>query len=194
MTPFFVWLIKSSLCLTLLYAVFKLAFSRDKMHAANRFVLLGILLISAIIPFLNIQLFYIEMEAKPVQFFRETVSAPMFSKGPTTSAAIQQPETVELAVNPWHIFYLLPVIALVIRLIIGFIQVMKIVNRAEKRRLKKVILAVVKDFIQPFTFLNRIVLSEKDYSENKDTVLAHEYAHIRHKHTIDLLFCELFTL
>lgn len=51
----------------------------------------------------------------------------------------------------------------------------------------------MKDFVQPFTFLNKVVLSEKDFRENKDIVVAHEYAHIRHNHAVDLLFCELFT-
>ena len=55
------------------------------------------------------------------------------------------------------------------------------------------ILAIVKDFIQPFSFLQHIVLSEKDFTENKDIVLTHEYAHIQHKHAIDLIICELFT-
>jgi beta-lactamase regulating signal transducer with metallopeptidase domain len=54
-------------------------------------------------------------------------------------------------------------------------------------------LAVVKDFIQPFSFLRNIVISEKDYTENKEMVITHEYAHIRHFHAVDLVICELFT-
>ncbi len=37
------------------------------------------------------------------------------------------------------------------------------------------------------------MVSEKDYTENKDIVVAHEYAHIKHFHAIDLMICELFT-
>lgn len=47
MNPFFEYLIKSTLSLTLFYIVFKLSVSRDKMHVVNRFVLLGILIGSA---------------------------------------------------------------------------------------------------------------------------------------------------
>ncbi len=41
--------------------------------------------------------------------------------------------------------------------------------------------------------MQHIVISEKDFTENKDIVIAHEYAHIKNLHAIDLLICELFT-
>ena len=54
MNPFFEYLVKSTISLALFYMVFKLAVSRDKMHSVNRFVLLGILVTSAILPLAEI--------------------------------------------------------------------------------------------------------------------------------------------
>ncbi len=63
---------------------------------------------------------------------------------------------------------------------------MQIIKHAQKQRIRNIVLAVVKDFIQPFTFLDKIVLSEKDFNENKDMMVAHEHAHIKQLHAIDL--------
>ncbi|WP_340111155.1 M56 family metallopeptidase [Maribellus mangrovi] len=194
MNPFFVWLIKSSVSLALLFALFKITVSNDKMHKSNRFVLLGIMALSVLLPLLNFQLFYEDIQVKPVAIFREIVSTPVFTDSVGVEAVQQQIEPVHVLVNPWHVVYGLAILALLIRLIASIVQAAKMVRRAEKQRLQKIVLAVVKDLIQPFTFLNKIVLSEKDYVENKEIVVAHEYAHIKQLHGIDLLICELFTV
>jgi hypothetical protein len=68
------------------------------------------------------------------------------------------------------------------------------IKRSEKRGFRRFVLLVVKDFIQPFSFLKLIFISEKDYNENKEILIAHEYEHIRQKHFIDLLLLEVFTI
>ena len=194
MNPFFEYLIKSTVSLALFYIVFKLAVSRDKMHTVNRFVLLGILIGSAIIPFIDIPIIQ-EAEVIPsVEVFREFVAIPVFNAAPNVTENIQPvQQTKNVIINPYLLFYLIIISVLFFRLLISVFRVQKIISRAEKQSFQKVILAVVKDFIQPFSFLKHIVISEKDYTENREIVVAHEYAHIKHLHAIDLLVCELFT-
>ena len=194
MNPFFAYLIKSSVSLMLLYCLFRVSMRNDRNHAINRFLLLGILLVSAIIPFLNIQFFYEEIPLKPVETIREFVSTPVFTEPVSTETVQPIIEMASSSVNHWLAFYLLIISALVFRLVLGVIKVMQIISRAEKRRLQKIVLAVVQDIIQPFTFLNKVVLSEKDFTENKHIVVAHEHAHIKQLHTIDLMVCEVFTV
>ncbi|NQU53126.1 MAG: gliding motility-associated C-terminal domain-containing protein [Bacteroidetes bacterium] len=194
MNPFFAYLIKSTVSLALFYIVFKLAVSRDKMHSVNRFVLLGILVVSSIIPFADIPILQ-EAEVIPrVEVFRELVAAPVFIAPSPVSENIQTvQQTKHISINPYLIFYLLIISSLFVRFLISVFRVLKIINGAEKQPFRKVVLAVVKDFIQPFSFIKHIVISEKDYTENREIVVAHEYAHIKHLHAIDLLICELFT-
>ncbi len=194
MNPFFEYLLKSTISLALFYIVFKLTVSRDKMHTINRFVLLGILIGSALLPFINIPIIQ-EAEVIPkVEVFREFVTTPIFITPPVVSENIQtvQP-TKNISVNLYLLFYLIIISALFIRLLISVFRVHNIIKSAEKQSFQKVILAVVKDFIQPFSFIKHIVISEKDYTENREIVVAHEYAHIKHLHAIDLLICQLFT-
>lgn len=191
MNPFFAYLIKSSISLAIFYCLFRFTMRNDKNHSLNRFLLLGILLVSAIIPFLNIQFFYEEVPLKQIEVIREFVSTPVFSA--TSPHEIVQPiiETSSFSINPWVAFYLLIFAALLARILFGVFRVTQIIKRAEKRRLQKIVLALVKDLIQPFTFLNKIVLSEKDFNENKDIIVTHEHAHIKQMHALDLMVCEV---
>jgi beta-lactamase regulating signal transducer with metallopeptidase domain len=195
MNPFFVYLIKSTISLALFYIVFKLAVSRDKMHSVNRFVLLGILITSAILPFADIPIFQENSEITQVKVFRQFVEAPVLNNSmPAISEEIQTVQLSKAAsVNPVFLIYLFVILLLVARLIVSVVRVFQIIQKAEKLSFQNYILAVVKDFIHPFSFLKNIVISEKDYTENKEMVITHEYAHIKHFHAIDLVICELFT-
>ena len=195
MNPLFEYLLKSTISLALFYIVFKLAVSRDKMHSVNRFVLLGILITSAILPLAEIPVLQENQGFPQIEVFRQIAEAPVFNKPqPVISEEIQtvQP-TNALSVNPVLLVYLFAIILLFVRLIISLIRVAQIIQKAEKQTFQNYMLAVVKDFIQPFSFLRNIVISEKDYTENKEMVITHEYAHIKHFHAVDLVICELFT-
>nr|WP_319999202.1 M56 family metallopeptidase [uncultured Draconibacterium sp.] len=194
MNPFLAYLLKSSISLALLYVVFKLSLSREKMHTANRFVLIGILLTSVILPFADIPVFSETQVIPQFEVIHEFVTAPQITAAPIHNESIEATNEVSsFSVNPWLLFYLTVIGLLVIRLAFSVARVLQIIRRAEKQHFRDVILAIVKDLIQPFSFLQHIILSEKDFTENKDIVLAHEYAHIQHKHTVDLMICELFT-
>jgi hypothetical protein len=195
MNPFFVYLIKSTISLALFYIVFKLAVSRDKMHTVNRFVLLGILITSAILPFAEIPVLRENQVIPQVEVFRQIVEVPVFNNPlPAVSGEIQTVQPTDtLSVNPVLLIYLVAIILLLIRLVISLVRVAQLIKKAEKQSFQNYMLAVVKDFIQPFSFLRNIVISEKDYTENKEMVITHEYAHIKHFHAIDLVICELFT-
>ena len=195
MNPFFVYLIKSTISLALFYIVFKLAVSRDKMHSVNRFVLLGILVTSAILPFADIPVFQENSVIPQVEVFSQIMVAPVFNNSlPAFSEEIQTfQQSKNASINPVLLVYLFVILLLFTRLIVSVFRVLQIIQKAEKQPFQNFILAVVKDFIHPFSFLRNIVISEKDYSENKEMVIAHEYAHIKHFHAIDLVICELFT-
>jgi len=174
--------------------LFRLAMRNDKTHSLNRFLLLAILLVATVIPFLDFQFFYEEVPLKQVEVFREFVSTPVVTSDFAVSEIRQAQAESKVSYNPYLIFYISVILFLLIRLMVSIVRVMQIIGQAEKRKVSKIVLAIVKDLIQPFTFFNKIILSEKDFTENKDIVVAHEYAHIKQMHAIDLVVCELFTV
>ena len=56
MGMFFVYILKSSLCLALFYLFYRLLLSKETFHRFNRLALLGVLALSGAIPFVKITL------------------------------------------------------------------------------------------------------------------------------------------
>ena len=194
MTPFFVYLIKSSVSLALLYSLFRLAMRNDRMHTLNRFLVLGILLFSAVIPFLNFQFFTKEVPVQQVEKIRQFISSPVFTPETAVAENVPVEQAGTFSVNPYLVLYAGIILVLLARLLVAVIRVLQLIKNAQKQKFSNIVLAVVKEMIQPFTFINKVVLSEKDFNENKDMIVAHEHAHIKQLHAIDLVVCELFTL
>lgn len=194
MNPFFEYLIKSTISLSLLYLLFKVFMQNDKTLVLNRFLLLGILLFSAVVPLMNFQFFHSEVPIKNVETIREFVAAPMTFIPESSVAETSVSKPVKKEINYWMLFYAGAVLILIVRLLVSVLKVMQLIRKAEKQKLKNIVLAVVKEMIQPFTFLNHVVISKKDLHENKNSIVAHEQAHIKQLHAIDLAVCEVFTL
>ena len=51
---FFVYILKSSACLTIFYLFYRLLLSRETFHRFNRFALLGILVLSCLLPLIEV--------------------------------------------------------------------------------------------------------------------------------------------
>ncbi|MCG6187872.1 M56 family metallopeptidase [Maribellus maritimus] len=170
--------------------------SRDKTHKLNRFLLLGILFVSALIPFVQVPFFYKRTVVKPVEFVREVFipvspSVEVFAPGIEIASL---PENTGIHINPWLVFYLIAISFLVLRLAISVSRIFQLYRRSERIGFHRFVLAVVKDHIQPFSFVKHIFISEKDYESNQEILIAHEAEHIRQKHHIDLFLLEAFTL
>ncbi len=138
MNPFFIWLIKSSVSMALLYIVFKLATSRDKIHAVNRFLLLGILVVSTVLPFINLPVFQQSVAIPKIETIREFVAAPLINNTDIPVENIQNVEqTNAFSINLWLVFYLSAIFLLFLRLLISTIRIWQIIRRAEKQTLSE---------------------------------------------------------
>ena len=54
MGAFFVYIVKSAVCLAVFYLFYRLLLSRETFHRFNRIALLGILILSCAIPFVEV--------------------------------------------------------------------------------------------------------------------------------------------
>lgn len=197
MNPFFGYLIKSSVCLIVFYASFKATMSRDKNHRFNRILLLAILFASAIIPALNLRFFETEPTIiQPIETFREFISMPA---EPATIPSLEIAATAPvpeagLPIDPWKVVYFLAITALLTRLALSVAKIARMIRKSEKKTCHSFILALIKETIQPFSFLKYILISETDYHKSGEMIVTHEQAHIRLRHSADLFISEVFTL
>ena len=175
----------------LFYACYWLLLRKHTFFHWNRFYLLGTLLIAFALPAIRF--------AEPITtiYVPETVY-----KKATISAAVIANEAPETGINIWPLMiglYMAVALALTWKLISGVFKLCKMARRSESidmGRYRLIMLPESDDIHRgsSFSFFRWLFLSPHDYRHNPDTVIRHEYEHIRQWHTADILLIELLKI
>lgn len=169
-------------CLAAFYLFFKLFMSRETLHRLNRVVVLGVLLLSFVLPFCVVTIRE-EVEPMPV-----VVEQPL-------AEVVQIPLPVEEAF-PWHDLlgglFMAGVVVMLLRIGVSSMALGRLIARSPKEDLQDGVVLVYADHPQtPFSWFGFVVVGEEDLQENSEAILAHERAHIRLGHSWDLLLFDL---
>ena len=189
------YIIQSSLSLAAFYLFYKLLCSRDTLHRFNRMLLLFILALSAVIPFIHIDLAIASQETN-VLF--EELTMNIEPAGVVTSEVVTTKKAAPTPWQqiPWHSVligcYLLGLTVCLVRFASSLLSIVRFVRGSQCQALPDGIILVThtKDY-SPFSWMRYIIVSERDLRDNRDMILAHERAHIRLGHSWDLLFVQL---
>ena len=180
-----VYSLKVSVFLIAFYLMFKSLMSRETLHRANRFLILGTMVLSFALPFCHLT---VSADSPAVVSRSVSQSVVMLEEvivGGGAARAIDWRTVVVLA------FYA-GIVACFVRMIVSIIGVLRIVRRGQRQQLDDGSVLVVVDGEQaPFSWIKYIIISRKDHDENLQQVLTHEQAHIRYRHSIDLLVCDV---
>jgi len=181
-------LLKSSICLAILIAFYKLALENLSIHKFKRFYLLGAILISATIPFITF-VEYIEPQTVLSSFEATNNSAAELL---TPSTVINEQTTNYLPLLLWSI-YGLGVVLFGIKFCINLFNLVIKINKNEKQHQDQFITVLLDGYVSPHTFFNYIFLNKTAFKSKTipQEVLLHEKAHARQKHSLDILFIEL---
>ena len=176
------FLIKSTITLFVLLAVYYLFFEKEKMHVFNRFYLLFSLVFSIVIPFININVI-------------QEVPKPTVNPGNIQilqGSALVLEETNYLAIGLWS-FYGLVTLILAIRFISNIIKISSKMKSNSPIDYKNAKLILVPEKTLPHTFLNTIFINETEYNNRQieAELYTHELTHVTQKHTLDILFIEI---
>lgn len=200
MSAFFVYLFKLSICFGLLYFCFKLFLANDTFFRFNRYVILFGALICFILPFLKITLAKTSILQAPFAALEELIfpyDYPEIENLLVKNETALIPDT-EPVFSPWIIgllcIYLAGIIINIFFLAKSILSMYKLINSGKKEKYGMYSLTVIGQDISPFSWRNNIVISAEDYKYNSDEILAHEIAHIKSKHSYDLIFFELVGL
>jgi len=192
------YLLKSTLCLALLLGAYHLFLEKEKMHRFNRFFLLFSLVFSLTIPLLPVGL----AESPISGLFSgaaHSAEAPASATGQETVIPAVQGEHAESSLPATSLLQSLLLasglitVILLLRLIFKIDSVFLRVKRRPCIPWKKSIIVLLKEKTAPFSFMNYIFLNEQNYRQGKvrNEVIKHEYAHVRQRHTLDVLFVEI---
>jgi beta-lactamase regulating signal transducer with metallopeptidase domain len=176
------FLIKSTISLAVLLAIYHLVLEKEKMHQFNRFYLLFSIVFSLVIPFITIEI--IEEIAMP----NVQNSAIQIDQG----SIVFVEETNYLPFILWSIYGLITFL-FSIRFVRNISKIISTINANKRIDYKNAKLVLLEEKILPHTFLNFIFINETDYNNQKieTELLSHEFTHVTQKHTFDVLFIEI---
>ena len=187
MGTFLVYILKSSLCLALFYLFYRLLLSKETFHRFNRIALLGVMLISCLLPLVRITVDRATVVNTSVMLMEEDMLMYPWE---------MQVMVQEEAAFPWREWlvavYFLGIFFFLLRNLWSLGRMLYLIRHSRCRQMENGICLVIHQAgFAPFSWMKYIVISQTDLDENGTDILIHEEAHIRNRHSWDLLLVEL---
>ena len=193
----FLYSMKSALVLTLLYLPYMLILRNESFFRLNRVVLLMILALSLVLPLMNIH--SLSWDSQPVV---QVARQQMVEIGMPLNGATYLPEVAvqgDSAGRHLSWFYIVSSIFVLGALFMLFWRVTQIMHMRYVIRKGTlwhqqeggVTVYCHADEVSPFSWMDNIVISAKDYEENAREILLHERGHVMARHSWDLLLLAL---
>ena len=191
MGVFFIYILKSSVCLVLFYLFFRLLLSKETFHRFNRMALLGVLFFSLLIPCIEVTTRHQVEVQQAVLSIEQLLLMAELETTPANVGAVQETSAISW-VQIVLLVYWAGILFLACRNIYSLICLFRLVHSGKHEKLEKgVTLVVHNQEIVPFSWMKYIVISRKDLEENGREILIHEMAHIHHRHSVDLLVADI---
>ena len=209
MGAFLFYLFKSTLCLVVLYLLFRLCFRGDTLFRTNRFLLLGGTAGCLLLPLVQVDVQQDSLWQRPVAAVEAVLTEP-FVEETSASGPLSETETVlkvsdgiggeamtlrsETSFGWVHLLAALYAGGAVLTLgsfLLSHRRMRQLVRRCPVRECGGCRLVIGPRGQQSFSWGRIVVLSQEDYEQNRETVLLHERMHLHYCHTADLLWMEL---
>ena len=193
---FLVYILKSAACLAVFYLFYKLLMSHDTFHRFNRFALLGLLVLSSVLPLVEVSVNEPVGVQETMLTLEQLLLLADVEEGQETVVA--QPATA-LWVRVALLVYLAGIVFFAVRNLWSLGRLGALLRRGRLERVsdylpgrgEHVRMVVHDRDIAPFSWMRYIVISRKDLAESGREILIHELAHIRNRHSWDLLLADL---
>ena len=167
----------------LCWLIYKSVLADHKLFVFNRFFLLGAVIISLVIPFIQID---IARESNPV----------------TRNVNIYYIQEVIIGKAPQPSFNWYKIVAygyivitsfFIIRFILGILQIVHRIYKNKKKTVDNIHYILLDNNQIPYCFLNYIFVPGEDFLHKniESEILQHEQAHLFQKHTLDIMFIQL---
>lgn len=181
------YLIKSVLCLLVLWAFYKVALEPLAAHRLKRFYLLGSLVVSLTLPLLTIT-YEVKVAPQPVE-----QSVAYFAPSDDSGNPLLVKEKMDSLSYVLGSIYMLGVLFFGFRFARNIYRIDSKIRYSEKRRCTDHTKVLLDQKVVPHSFLRFIFLPKSDFLSRKiaPEILEHERAHVIQKHSWDILTIEL---
>lgn len=181
------YLIKSILCLLVLWGFYKIALEQTAAHLFKRFYLLGSLAIAIALPLVS---FSYTVEVAPQPVAAETHFEPAaFTEAPITTPTAESTNWLLLSLA---LLYGAGVLLFGFRFFRNLLRLREKVRHNEHIKATSHINVLLLEQVVPHSFLKYIFLPKTDFKNNTlpAEILQHEQAHVIQKHSWDILLIE----
>jgi len=183
------YLMESSLILGVLTIFYRLFLHHESMFRFNRIYLISSLLLSAIIPFVDLLSFF-SNESQQNAFVVMLNDVDVYAHQVRELIV-----PVILKFKPFTWLYIIGSLFLFTRLVWGFSRLGGFFKHANWTNYKGFKVAYLPGHFNPFSFFRVIFVNPKLYSnDDLDKIMEHEMAHIQLKHSFDVIFVELLLI
>lgn len=187
MGAFFIYILKSSVFLTLFYLCYRVLLSRETFHRFNRIVLLGTVVFSFLLPLIEVTwpkspemsqpFLLLEDALKTVEIKRLDVLAETPKRFPWTALTF--------------LIYASGILFFLLRHVWSIVRMFRLLRIGRKEKMEDgITLYIHQTKVAPFSWMKLIATSEEDLAKHGEAILAHERAHIRYGHSWDLLLVQ----
>jgi hypothetical protein len=184
MSDFFIYLLRSGAYLALFYTFYRVALSRDTFFALNRAFLLGSAALSLVLPLFRV----------PSPFFKTVI----YSSGSGLAADASPILVPSREAGPLSILIAVYAAGAGLFLLLFIVRVARLALMARRcgcQRHDGLRVVICGHSGESFSFFNFVFLNKTIIADGDlDRVLAHELAHVRQRHSFDIVFAEFLTV
>lgn len=200
MNALLIYSLKAALVLTLLYAPYTLLLQQEKFFRLNRMVLLGILLLSLALPLCNVS--WLSLDHTPVvqavlQQMVDVGVPVQMAEDDIVAADLPADEAADSRVSWFMVLAVVYAIGMVAAIVMRLVQLgilsyaLICRNLWMKEQPDGICICCRQGDFSPYSWMNSIVISQKDWDENRREIILHETGHILRHHSMDMLLLML---
>ena len=187
MGVFLIHILKSSACLALFYLCYRMLLSKETFHRFNRILLLSIIMLSFLLPFIEVTM---QKMPEMTVFFLLLEEAMETYETQHLDVLAETPNRF-----PWNtlIFsvYVSGTLFFLLRHAWSIGRMLCLLRTCRKEeREDGITLYIHQAKVAPFSWMKLMAISEEDLEKHSEAILAHERAHIRNHHSWDLLLAQ----
>ena len=198
MGSFVVYILEWALCLSAFLLLYKMCFSGSTFHRFNRLFLLGSIVVSALLPLVHVTT---NEQMEPIAEVCRLNTEQLEPLPVVEQLQMQVAEAHEVLTTGQKIFiaialtYLIYIAIQTIGWLRSLVKMLLFLRGKRSWRVGRWIRLVVhNEEYGPFSWMNYIVISDKENGFGRRASMHHELSHIRLLHPLDLVFILLCTL
>ena len=183
-----------TLCWFIFFGLYSAFLRKETFFGVNRAYLLSAILLGLFIPFFRWINISLSNEAVTIsESFQFIITAPeLISSKITGGPGISKTNLSYLVIT---VVYLIGMIFFALRFLYGFKKIIILLKYGRKSKQAGYILVETDSHHLPFSFFHWVFLSNKMKMKDEfEKILLHELTHVKHRHSVDVLFLEILTI